>query len=147
MVASFTRAVSGTKKRGMIGEELLKDVLSNSIKAGLVQYNLKTDNGEIEFAWNLDDGTFIPIDCKLPDVFKLLDDYNETDNPDEQKSLKKKIIEKVKKEVKTIQKYQNLSNTIDSCMLVVPEGILEISPEIVSIGNCDSDKRPDTPQN
>ncbi len=134
MVSSFTRAVSGTKKRGMLGEELLKDVLSNSIKAGLVKLNLKTGNGEVEFAWNLDDGKYIPIDCKLPDVFKLLDEYNETDDLDEQKSLKKKIVDKIKKEVKTVQKYQNLSNTIDSCILVVPEGILEISPEIVSLG-------------
>ncbi len=40
----------------------------------------------------------------------------------------------MKKEIKRVQKYQNLSNTIDSCILVVPEAVLDIAPELVSIG-------------
>ena len=59
MISSFTKTVSGTKSRGIIGEEILKEVLSNSIKAEVVKYNLKTDGGEIEFAWNLEDGKYI----------------------------------------------------------------------------------------
>jgi len=134
MIASFTKAVSGTKTRGLVGEELLKDVLRNSIKAEVIKCNLKTDNGEIEFAWNLEDGHYIPIDSKLPDVFQLLESYNLKDDIGEQRKLKKKIFEKVKNEVKRVQKYQNLSNTIDCCILVVPEGVLEIAPELVGIG-------------
>jgi DNA recombination protein RmuC len=138
MIASFTKAVSGTKTRGLVGEELLKDVLSNSIKAEVVKCNLKTDNGEIEFAWNLEDGKYSPLDSKLPDVFQLLESYNLTDDIEEQRRLKKEIVEKAKKEVKRVQKYQNLSNTIDSCILVVPEGVLEIAPELVGIGKEDN---------
>ena len=92
------------------------------------------DNGEVEFAWNLEDGKYIPIDCKLPDVFDLIDNYLKSDDVDQQKQIKKQIIEKIKKQIGTIQKYQNQSNTIDSCILVVPEGILEIAPEIVGLG-------------
>lgn len=138
MISSFTKTVSGTKNRGMIGEDLLKEVLSNSIKADVVKYNLKTDGGEIEFAWNLEDGKYIPIDSKLPDVFELLEKYHATEDAKERKEHRKEIIDKTKKEIKRVQKYQNLSNTVDTCLLVVPEGILEIAPELVGIGKEDN---------
>ena len=138
IISTFTKTVSGTKTRGMIGEDLLKEVLSNSIKAGVIECGLKTENGEVEFAWNLEDGRYIPIDSKLPDVFKLLELYNSMDDIDKQKEYKKEIIEKIKKEIKIVQKYQNLNNTIDSCLLVVPEGILEIAPELVGVGKEDN---------
>jgi DNA recombination protein RmuC len=118
----------------MVGEEQLREALTHSIRAGVVACNLKTDSGEVEFAWNLEDGKFIPIDCKLPDVFLLLEQYGKSEDTAEQKDLKNEIIKKIEKEIKTVQKYQNQTNTIDSCILVVPEGILEIVPEIVGLG-------------
>lgn len=133
MISMFTKTVSGTKTRGMTGEVLLKDALKESIKVGLVKTNLKTENGEVEFAWDLGDGKYIPIDSKLPDVFELLQKYNEIEDVNEREKLKKEIINKVKKEIQRVQKYQNLLNTIDSCILVVPEAILEVAPELVGL--------------
>ncbi|SHH23247.1 DNA recombination protein RmuC [Thermosipho atlanticus] len=134
MISVFTKTVSGTKTRGMTGEILLKDAIKESIKVGLVKTNLKTENGEVEFAWDLGDGKFIPIDSKLPDVFKLLEKYNSTEDMNEREKLKKEVINKVKKEIQRVQKYQNLANTVDSCILVVPEAVLDIAPELVNIG-------------
>ena len=135
LIQNFTRTVSGTKTRRMVGEEILRDVLHNSIQAGVVVTNLKTDNGEVEFAWKLDANKYIPIDAKLPDVFELVEKYNAALDLDQQKAYKKEIVEKIKKEIKSVQKYQNLSNTIDNCMLVAPPAAVEIAPEIISIGN------------
>jgi DNA recombination protein RmuC len=118
----------------MMGEELLKGVLANTIQAGVVEYGLKTDSGEIEFAWNLEDGHYIPIDSKFPDVFELLERFNSAENGEGRKTLKRQLLDKVKKEVERVKKYQNLSNTIDSCILVIPEGVLDIAPELVGIG-------------
>jgi|APSaa5957512622_1039677.scaffolds.fasta_scaffold62046_1 DNA recombination protein RmuC len=134
LIESFTRTVSGTKRRGMVGEDILSEILSNSIKAGIVKKNLKTENGEVEFGWKLSDGKYIPIDCKMPDIFKLVDKYHETDSTEEQREIVKKIINKIKKELKTVQKYQNLTNTINNCMLVVPPAVIEMAPEVVSLG-------------
>jgi len=134
MISMFTKTVSGTKTRGMTGEVLLKNALKESIKVGLIKTNLKTENGEVEFAWDLGDGKYIPIDSKLPDVFELLRRYNEKEDINEREKLKKEIINKVKKEIQRVQKYQNLLNTIDSCILVVPEAILEVAPELVGLG-------------
>jgi DNA recombination protein RmuC len=134
MISIFAKTVSGTKTRGMTGEVLLKDAVKESIKVGLIKTNLKTENGEVEFAWDLGDGKYIPIDSKLPDVFEILEKYNETEDINDREKLRKEIINKVKKEIQRVQKYQNLINTIDSCLLVVPEAVIDIAPELVGMG-------------
>ncbi len=134
IMQQVTRTIHGTKQRGIVGEDQLREVLSHCIQARVVVSNLKTDSGIVEFAWNLEDGKFIPIDCKLPDVFEILDQYDKSEDISEQKNLKIEIIKKIEKEIKEIQKYRNQTNTIDSCILVVPEGVLEMVPEIVGSG-------------
>jgi len=130
----ISRTFSGTKTRGLVGEVLLKEVLKNSIRTKLVKTNLKTDNGVVEFAWDLGDGKFIPIDSKVPDVVELLKTYLSSEDEKERSSVKKQILEKSKKEIDRVRKYQNLFNTIDSCILVFPEAVLDIAPELVGIG-------------
>jgi len=133
MISMFTKTISGTKTRGITGEILLKEALKESIKVGLIKCNLKTDNGEVEFAWDLGDGKYIPIDSKKPDVFETVKKYETTEDPKEKEEYRKEIIDKLRKEIKRVQKYQNLSNTIDRCILVVPEAVLDIAPELVGI--------------
>lgn len=133
-VQMVSRTFAGTKTSGIAAEEFLKQALENSIKAKVVKCDLKTDKGEVEFAWNLGDGKFIPIDSKLPDVLETLRTYDSTEDTSERKEAKKSIVDKSKKEIERVKKYQNLSNTIDSCILVFPEGVLEIAPELVGIG-------------
>jgi len=111
MISMFTKAISGTKTRGLTGEILLREALKESIKVGLIKCNLKTDNGEVEFAWDLGDGKYIPIDSKMPDVFEILQKYNTTNDIKEQENYKKIIIDKIRKEIKgfkNIRIYQTL---------------------------------------
>ncbi len=134
MIETFNRTISGTKTRGIVGEKLLKEKLNESIKAGLIECNLKTQGGEVEFAWDLGDGKFIPIDSKFPDIFDILDKYDNEEDEKEREKYKKKIVEKIKNQIKKIKKYQNLPNTIDKCIMVVPEGVIEMVPEIIREG-------------
>jgi DNA recombination protein RmuC len=133
-IDSFNRTISGTKTRGMVGESILKEALKNSIKAGVVKTELKIGSKNVEFAWDLGDGKYIPIDSKLPDIVPLVSQYENSKNTEEQKLLSKKIKDKVAKEILNIQKYQNQTNTIDNCILVIPPSILDMSPELVGIG-------------
>lgn len=134
MVQKFTQVISGTQQRGAVGETMLQESLKNSIKAGVVKKDLKVGSKNVEFAWKLGDGKYIPIDSKMPDVFEVYSEFLEAD--DSQKpSLRKKIRDKVKKNISEIQKYQNQNNTIDNCILVVPSGIIEACPEIVGDGH------------
>ena len=70
----------------------------------------------------------------MPDVFEALKQYNNEKNTEEQKKLKRDIINKVKKHISEVEKYKNLQNTIDKCILVVPESIIELYPELITLG-------------
>ncbi len=132
-ISKFTRTISGTKKRGMIGEHILKEILSSYISTGKVITNLRVKNaGEVEFAWSLDDGKHIPIDSKLPQVTELYNEYSKTEDVEKQKNIKKKIITKVKKNIEEIKKYRNCDNTIDKAILALPRSIIEMVPELIS---------------
>lgn len=134
MVTKFTQVISGTQQRGAVGETMLLEALKNSIKAGVVKKDLRVGSKNVEFAWDLGDGKYIPIDSKLPDVFEVYNEYIDASDS-ERTSLRKKIRDKVKKNISEIQKYQNQNNTIDNCILVLPTGIIEACPEIVGDGH------------
>ncbi len=134
IIQRISSTFAGTKSSGNAAEVFLKEVLKNSIKAGLIQTELKTDVGSVEFGWSLGDGKFIPIDSKFPHLTNVIDKYIETKDHDAKLKLKKQVIEKSKQEIKRVKKYQNLSNTIDSCVVVFPEIIIELAPEIISYG-------------
>ncbi len=133
MILKFTQLVSGTQQRGAVGETLLCEALQNSIKAGVVKKDLRIGSKSVEFAWDLGDGKYIPIDSKFPDVIESYNEYTEASD-EEKKQLKKKIADKLKKCILEIQKYQNQHNTIDNCILVLPAGIIESCPEIIGDG-------------
>jgi len=132
VIEAFSRTIHGTSTRGTAGEDILKEYLKNPLKSGLVKTNLKTDAGVVEFAWNLGDGKFIPIDSKLPEVVDLLEKLSKCEEVDEQRQIKQKISTKLKKEIERVRKYQNQTNTIGRCILVAPEGIIDAVPELIS---------------
>ena len=134
-VNNMLRVLSGTKKRGNVGENVLKEVLSSFIAAGEVITNLQIKGGVVEFAWDLKDGKYIPIDSKMPDLFSLMEKYEKADNPEEAKSIKDEMKKRIKQQIKNVAKYKNLSNTIGHCILAIPDGIVQIIPEIINEGS------------
>ncbi len=127
----FQRVIAGTKRRGQVGEEILKESLHQAIKAKLIKTDMKIDGMVVEFAWNLGDGKYVPIDAKFPEVIELYNQYSETEEIDEQKTIKKKIKDKIKKQIEEIKKYRNKKNTIDKVILALPDEIVDIIPEAI----------------
>ena len=133
-ISSIERTLTGTKSRGIAGEALLGLYLESSIKTGEVKKDLKIGTKIVEFAWKVNEGKYIPIDAKFPEIMTLVEEYDKSEDTAHQKSLSKKVKEKIKKEIENIQKYQNQPNTIGSCILAVPPSALQMSPELLSIG-------------
>jgi DNA recombination protein RmuC len=101
----ITRTINGTKRRGKVGEIILKQILAEPISAGLITTDLKMDNGTVvEFAWDLKNGKFLPMDSKLPELEDLLNEFDLSEDPSEQAKIKKniKIMTKVNQRQKNI---------------------------------------------
>jgi DNA recombination protein RmuC len=131
IIDAFNKTIHGTKTRGIVGEEILRQYLNESIKSKIIKTDLRMDSGDVEFAWNLGNGKYIPIDSKFPEFKKV---NSESDNIELEKS-RKEIIDKSKTQIKRVKKYLNQNNTINKCILAVPEEIIEIAPEIIDIGS------------
>jgi len=129
-IASFMSVISGTKRRGAAGEAILKEILATPIKTGLIVTNLNIAGKRVEFAWDVGYGKFIPIDSKLPEIDELYEKYSKSEDIAEQKRLKKEIIEKIEKRVDDVKEYKNKQNTIDKCILALPDGLMEMVPEM-----------------
>ena len=133
-MSSIERTLTGTKSKGIAGEALLGLYLESSIKTGEVKKDLKIGTKIAEFAWRVSEGKYIPIDAKFPEIKALVEEHDKSEDTIHKKSLSKKVKDKVKKEIENIQKYQNQPNTIGNCILAVPSSVLQMSPELLSIG-------------
>ena len=129
-IATFTRTIHGTKRRGKVGEAILKQILSEPISSGLVVVDLPTDNGVVEFAWDLKNGKYLPIDSKMPELDKLYGEFEQAEHPDEQIKLKKEILKIVEKRKNEAKKYLNNNKTIDKCIVAIPDAIFDQFPDI-----------------
>ena len=130
-VAQFQRLLFGTQQRGKAGENILKNFLKEPIKTGLIKTNLNVGNGVVEFALDLNDGKFIPIDSKVPDIFELLEQIKQTEDNKQQTEIKKAIHKKLENSVSEVTKYLNQPKTINKCILSVPDEVIELYPEML----------------
>lgn len=131
-ISAFTRTIHGTKRRGQVGEVILKEMLSEPIKTGLIVTELETDSGKVEFAWDMKNGKFLPIDSKMPELETLYSDFEKTDNSEEQIKIKKEIRKQIENKKKEGKKYLNNHNTIDKCIIAIPDAISDMFPDINS---------------
>lgn len=131
IIDAFNKTIHGTKTRGNVGEEILRQYLNESIKSKIIKTNLRTDMGDVEFAWNLGDGKYIPIDSKFPEIKESEIDLENSENFE---VSRREIIDKTRNQIKRVKKYLNQTNTINKAILSVPEKLIEIAPEIIDIG-------------
>ena len=129
-IATFTRTIHGTSRRGKVGEAILKEMLKGPIESGLIITDLNADSGKVEFAWDLKNGKYLPIDSKMPELEESYKKFEETDDVNEQNKLKKDIFKQIEKRKKEAMKYLNNNNTIDKCIVAIPDAISEMAPDI-----------------
>ncbi|GEM_PF-1028109 len=129
--SDFTRFVSGTKRRGKSGENMLADVLRPAIEAGLVVRNFKVGSKEVEFAWKVTESRFIPIDVKFFEVELSRLEGADNDSKEFARVLSE-VKKKLKNEIENVRKYANQPNTTKEVILVVPSYILDLVPEVIA---------------
>ncbi len=109
-----------TKLRGNIGEQVLKELLSQHFPEGtyLLQYGFKS--GERVDAIIKTSQGIIPIDSKFPfDNFRKM---AKSQNSQEKEKLKKEFVKDVKKHIEDIAKKYILvtENTVDYALMYIP---------------------------
>src|SRR4030042_1201728 len=124
------RIMAGTQKRGKSGEEQLKNILSVPLRIGQIIPDLQIGSQKVEFAWKLGNGKHIPIDSKFPEVEELCKEYEESEDPREQKKLKNEIIRKIRTRASEAAKNKTKPGTIAKVIVAIPDALIDMVHDI-----------------
>ena len=108
------------KLRGNIGEEVLKDLISQTFPKNSFNLQYQFRSGEKVDAAIKTDAGILPIDSKFP--MENFQKMNKTPNQIEKASYKKEFIRDVKKHIDDISKKYILpeEGTMDFCLMYIP---------------------------
>lgn len=108
------------KLRGNIGEEVLKDLISQTFPKNSFNLQYAFSSGEKVDAAIKTDAGILPIDSKFP--MENFQKMNKTQNPTEKATYKKEFLRDVKKHIDDISRKYILPDegTMDFCLMYIP---------------------------
>jgi len=113
--------IAGTKSKGIAGENILKDILSNFPPEMIVK-DFKTKGKTVEFGLVLANGKIVPIDSKWTST-DLLEELSNSQNEQEKQKIVEQIRKVVAKRVSEISQYIDSSITYPWAIAAVPDSV------------------------
>lgn len=123
-VERMEQTISGTKRRGEAGENILQDIFK-SFPANMVIKSLRVGGKEVEFALVLNSEKVVPIDSKWT-AQDLLRQLAQTEDPDLQASLVNKIENEISKRVNEVAQYIDTSRTVPWAVAAIPDAAFSV---------------------
>lgn len=129
-VGSLKNVLTNVKSKGMLGEVILGNIISEFLTSGQFEENYATKKGSserVEFAIKLpgqnDDAVYLPVDSKFP--YESYSIINESANIDEITEARKTLRSNLLKYAKDVsEKYIDVPNTTDFAVIFLPlEGL------------------------
>ena len=129
-VGSLKNVLTNVKTKGILGEVILGNIISDFLTTAQYEENVVTKAGSterVEFAIKLpgqkDDTIYLPVDSKFP--YEAYSIINESSNPDEIAEAKKNLRTNLLKYAKDVSdKYIDVPNTTDFAIIFLPlEGL------------------------
>jgi len=137
------RTFLSTRGRGEFGEDAVRKILS-AMPDDLWDSQVPLAGGKADFCVTMPNGQWLPIDSKagggdvVKEIFETLDEFEETEDPDEkealrksQESSKKALQRKIVNQAKKIEQYAKAeSRTLPVVVQAVPDAIFDyVEPE------------------
>lgn len=116
--------ISGTKRRGEAGENILQEILK-SFPPSMVAKNFRIGGKEVEFALILTNDKVVPIDSKWTSQ-ELLIQLAKEDDPAKRLSLINKIEHEISKRVGEIAQYIDPARTTPWAVGAIPDAAFSI---------------------
>ncbi len=121
--------IAGTQTKGDAGENILEVVFSKLPTEWQVR-NFKVNNRSVEFAIRLPNNLILPIDSKWP-ATNLIEKFTKSNNPEEQRVLKKQIEDAVLNKAEEVTRYIDPNLTVNFGIAAVPDAVYELSSGIL----------------
>jgi DNA recombination protein RmuC len=120
--------MAGIGSRGAAGEYVVEEFLSK-LPPEWQEQNFRVGNKTVEFGLRLPNRLVLPIDSKWP-ATRLLEQFKNSDNPDEQVRLKRRIEKEVIGKAKEVQKYIDPNITTPFGIAAIPDPVYNLCPGV-----------------
>lgn len=120
--------MAGIGSRGAAGEYVVEEFLSKLPPEWQVR-NFRVGNKIVEFGLQLPNRLVLPIDSKWP-ATRLLEQFDNSDDPGEQKRLKEQIERGVIKKAREVQKYIDPNITTPFGIAAIPDAVYNLCPAV-----------------
>ncbi|GAI20528.1 unnamed protein product, partial [marine sediment metagenome] len=123
-VERMKETISGTKRRGEAGENILQDILK-SFPPNMVARNFRIAGKEVEFALILSNDKVVPIDSKWP-AQELIRQFAQEKDETQRLSLANKIEREISRRVGEIAQYIDPARTVPWAVAAIPDAAFSV---------------------
>ena len=123
-VGRMEETISGTKRRGEAGENILQEILK-SLPPNMVARSFRIAGREVEFALILSNDKVVPIDSKWP-AQELLKQLSQEEEQSKRLSLINKIENEINKRVAEVAQYIDPACTVPWAVAAIPDAAFSV---------------------
>ena len=123
-VGRMEETISGTKRRGEAGENILQEILK-SLPPNMVARSFRIAGREVEFALILSNDKAVPIDSKWP-AQELLKQLSQEEEQSKRLSLINKIENEINKRVAEVAQYIDPACTVPWAVAAIPDAAFSV---------------------
>ena len=123
-VERMKETISGTKRRGEAGENILHDILK-SFPPSMVARNFRIAGKEVEFALILSNDKVVPIDSKWA-AQELIRQFAQEKNETQRLSLANKIEREISRRVGEVAQYIDPARTVPWAVAAIPDAAFSV---------------------
>jgi DNA anti-recombination protein RmuC len=121
----------GSYTKGKAGEEMLRRVMVDLIKIGLVKTDQPIRNGVVEYAISFKDSKLLAIDSKVVSTEELAVLFDEKLASEERSRLTDKLRRKVRDKISEVENYIDPPKTLPLAVMAVPDSVMEMVTEVI----------------
>lgn len=121
----------GSYSKGRTGEQVLKSMLGELMRAGIVRQNVYIKTNVVEYGVALLDGKILPLDSKMVGTADLERLHDEATSEEERNEIAKGLIKDIRKKIPEVAAYIQPGMTVPYALMAIPDSLVEYAPEII----------------
>jgi len=128
---SIHHMLIGSYSKGKTGENILKTVMADLMKMGIIKINQPFGTKTVEYCLTFKNGKILPIDSKVIATTDIEKYYSEETTIEEKEKIKNKIKEELKRKINEVSKYIDPEKTLPCAIMAIPDAAMELTLDII----------------
>ncbi len=132
---SLTRTIHGiligSYSKGRTGEQILKRVMAELMRAGIVEGGVYFGTRIVEYAVKFPDGKYLAVDSKFVGTGDLEKLHDDKVSEIERKAIADSIVSDLRGKIDEVAGYIDPDRTLPYALMAIPDSLLEYAPELI----------------